>query len=120
MELRGILRENKEIQELLRNISEHLKCPNCGSLYDVSNVNYLGKIQAFYVLQLFCTRCGIPVFASVLVRDGRKRLITNPIPSELTKSDLIRISQAQISSDRVLEFANFMKNYNGSLSSLLK
>jgi C4-type Zn-finger protein len=104
---------------LLKNISEHLKCPNCGSAYDATNVHYLGRIQVFYVLQLFCERCGIPVFASVLIKDGRKSGVKQ-LFSELSKQDLLRISPDPVAADEVLDFQSFLKNYKGSLSDLIK
>jgi len=114
------MKEDREIEALLKNISEHLKCPNCGSHYDVDNVHYLGRMQVFYVLQLFCVRCGIPVFASVLVKDGRKKDKVFQIPSELTKVDLLRLANDPLDSNNVIDFQSFIKNHQGSLSDLLK
>jgi len=77
-------------------------------------------MQVFYVLQLFCIRCGIPVFASVLVKDGRKKELAKQIPFELTKQDLLRISPQRLQTDDVVEFSQFIQKHKGSLSDLIK
>jgi len=106
------LKENKEIKQLISHIANFMKCPNCGASYDVENVQYLGKIQVFYVVQLFCQRCSIPVFASVLIKESR-------IPSARFKKEKIKKDAKPISSDDLIDFHNFISKYEGDFKTLL-
>jgi len=90
-----------------------MKCPNCGADYDIENVQYLGRIQVFYVVQLFCERCSIPVFASVLVK---KSNIKFDLTNEETKS---KKGAKPISANEVIDFHSFISQHKGDLKTLL-
>ena len=107
------MKENKQIQNLIAHISHFMKCPNCGANYDVENVQYLGKIQVFYVVQLFCERCAIPVFASVLVKESKVSKDNHSLKLNNAKD------QKPISTDDIIDFHGLLANHDGDMKTLL-
>ena len=57
----------QQLEKLVANLQDVMRCPNCSSAYFLDDINYLGQMETMTFLHLRCHKCGTPVFASVAV-----------------------------------------------------
>src|SRR4030042_1041921 len=103
---------DRQFEQLVQNLQDVMRCPNCSSAYFLDDIHYLGQLDTMTFLHLRCHKCGTPVFASVAVAspDGtitdpevieeqiikRRRLDSKdtPIFRRVTHDDVLDVHQA--------------------------
>lgn len=63
---------DRQFEQLVQNLQDVMRCPNCSSVYFLEDIHYLGQLDTMTFLHLRCHKCSTPVFASVAVaaQDG--------------------------------------------------
>lgn len=111
---------DKGINELLRSLSQMMKCPRCGRKYQIQNMKFVGRVNAFYVLQFKCEHCNVPVMASILVSELNNLGKKLPRFSDLGEKDLLKfVNTPNIAADDVLDMHEFLKDFNGNFKELI-
>ena len=57
----------KALQELIKNLRVFYKCPSCTAEYTSDDIRFLGKVDQHCFMQLNCSKCSLPVLATVLL-----------------------------------------------------
>ncbi len=57
----------KALQELIKNLRVFYKCPSCSAEYSPDDIRFLGKVDQHCFMQLNCSKCSLPVLATVLL-----------------------------------------------------
>lgn len=100
--------DKKRFLDLLRNLQNIMKCPACGSLYNVEEMQFMGSQDGYFLLSLTCSKCSLPVWVNIFA-GGNSR----PTMSDLTITDLQLVSRGPVTADEVIEFHNSLKKFNG-------
>lgn len=111
-----------------------MRCPHCGKEYAVDDINLMGFNGQTYMLKMQCANCNLPVNASITVNEQnrvsqmpsvfginslnlpkRKIDITPPQTYKKAKSKEFK---KPISSNDVLDFHVFLKDFKGRLDNI--
>lgn len=96
---------------ILKSLTETMKCPKCGQAYDVNEVQFTQQLDGFCLLQLSCKECSLPVwinfFATNTKPELRIRYEQKPLPMENN------YNFEPITADEVIDFSNSIKTFNG-------
>lgn len=57
----------RALQELIKNLRVFYKCPSCSAEYETDDIRFLGKVDQHCFMQLNCSKCSLPVLATVLL-----------------------------------------------------
>jgi len=52
---------------LIKNLRVFYKCPSCSAEYKGEDIRFLGKVDQHCFMQLNCSKCSLPVLATVLL-----------------------------------------------------
>lgn len=107
-----------QLEELIRNIQNMIRCPNCGSSYKKEDIHFLGQLNKAVLVQMFCYVCKMPITATIVISG------TSPVSGIPNFKKLESVSdkniEEPISSDEILEMHNFLENFSGDFESLFK
>lgn len=107
--------DGNQFFELIKNIYTALKCPSCGEVYEIDEIQFLGQFDGLFLMQMTCSKCKLPVSVNFYAKERTKDIV-----SDLNIRDLKRISQEPITTNEVIEFHSKLKNFEGDLSKSLK
>lgn len=62
---------NKQFERLVSNLQGIMRCPHCSGSYDLTDIHYLGQMDAMTFLHMRCSACSTPVFASVALTNDQ-------------------------------------------------
>jgi transposase-like protein len=51
--------DEKKFLNLLKNLQSIMKCPSCGSVYEVSEMQFVGSQDGYFLLSLTCHDCNL-------------------------------------------------------------
>lgn len=102
--------DEKNFLNLLKNLQSVMSCPSCGSIYEVSEIQFLGKKDGYFLLSLTCNSCSLPVWLNFFAGKGHE---SNYISSDLTAKDSRLMAKSPISTSEVIDFHLFLKNFKG-------
>ncbi len=107
--------DEKKFLNLLKNLQKIMHCPSCGEIYEVSEIQFVGSQDGYFLLSMTCLSCSLPVWVSFF--SGNK----NPAASgELTAADFELLSKAPVSSAEVVDFHLYLKKFDGNFKKVLK
>ena|SRR3972149_4669020 len=106
--------DGSQFFELIKNIYTALKCPACGEVYEIEEIQFVGQFDGLFLLQLTCSKCKLPVSVNFYAKDKSKEIV-----SDLTMIDIKNISQEPISTDEVIDFHSDLKNFRGDIKKSL-
>jgi uncharacterized Zn finger protein len=111
--------DRQQLQELIRSIRALMRCPNCGSSYHTSSIRVLEEADMACLIHLECSRCGMPVLATIVARTERieqPKIITGIKEKDLDQRDKL----SPLTVDDVLNMHQFLQNFDGDFESLLE
>lgn len=117
--------DKKHIDELIRNIRDSIKCPNCGASYRASSIFILGEVKDTVLVQLECGFCKVPALASVTIKqqEANENNFEKPY-FETSGMSSFRESQnadlEKVTTDDVLDMHKFLKNFDGDFKKILE
>lgn len=106
--------DGNQFFELIKNIYTALKCPSCGEVYEIDEIQFVGQFDGLFLIQMTCSKCKLPVSVNIYAKDKSKEIV-----SDLNIKDLRNISREPISTNEVIEFHSSLKMFNGDLKKSL-
>lgn len=103
--------DGNQFFELIKNIYTALKCPACGEVYEIDEIQFVGQFDGLFLMQMTCSKCKLPVSVNFYAKERTKE-----IASDLSILDLKHISEEPISTDEVIKFHQTIRNFDGDLS----
>lgn len=101
--------DSRRFMELMKNLQSVMKCPACGSVYEQTELQFLGQQDSYFLLSMTCGKCSLPVWVNVFTGNGSVHM---PV-TDLSILDLELSSREPISKDEVIGFHRNIKNFNG-------
>lgn len=93
-----------------------MRCPSCGSVYEVREMHLVSSKDGHFLLSMNCSKCSLPVWVNVFA--GSKR--ASEIRSELTVNDLHLLDRDPISTEEVLAFSTYIRDFDGNFQAIFK
>jgi hypothetical protein len=115
--LLGEIVDEKKFLNLLKNLQSIMKCPSCGSVYEVSEMQFVGSQDGYFLLSLTCHDCNLPVWVNFFAGNNQS---SNYIAGDLTVSDFRLLSREAISSSEVIDFHLQLKKFDGNFKKAFK
>ena len=108
--------DEKKFINLFRSLQSVMRCPSCESVYEVSETQFVGSTDGYFLLSLNCAKCSLPVWVNVFTGNGAPK----ELYSDLTVNDLFLSGRGPIESDEVINFHDFLKKFDGDFRKILK
>ena len=112
-------------QKMIELLSLVLHCPVCGNKYNAENTNLIDRSEldrgddASLLVHTDCERCKSSVVFSISM-DGPE-IFSVGMVTDLTSADTAKFRNAeQITADEVLEFHNFLEQFDGDFIKTLR
>lgn len=106
--------DGKQFFELIKNIYTALKCPSCGEVYEIEEIQFVGQFDGLFLIQMTCSKCKLPVSVNFYAKENPKELI-----SDLKIHDLTRLPKEPISTNEVIDFHSSLKKFKGDFKGSL-
>lgn len=106
--------DGKQFFELIKNIYTALKCPSCGEVYDIEEIQFMGQFDGLFLIQMTCSKCKLPVSVNFYAKERSKEPM-----HDLSISDLKNISREPISTNEVIEFHKSLRKFKGSFKNIV-
>ncbi len=106
--------DGKQFFELIKNIYTALKCPACGEVYEIEEIQFIGQFDGLFLIQMTCSKCKLPVSVNFYAKENPKDFL-----SDLKIMDLKSIPREPISTNEVIDFHSSLKNFDGDLKNIL-
>lgn len=94
-----------------------MKCPSCGAVYEVSEMQFVGSQDGYFLLSMTCTKCSLPVWVNFFAGSNQRN---STIAGDLTVTDINLLLREPISSTEVIDFHLGLKNFNGDFKETFK
>ena len=95
--------------DLMKNLQSVMRCPACGALYDVNEIQFMGNQDGYLLLSMTCSKCNLPVWVNFFAGNpGQAKIIT-----DLTVADFELSTKPPITSNEVITFHNFLSGFKG-------
>jgi hypothetical protein len=107
--------DRKRFLDLLKNLQNIMRCPACGALYSVEEMQFMGNQDGYFLLSLTCTKCNLPVWVNFFAGNPEVRII-----SDLTITDMELSQKQPITVNEVIDFHSFIKGFSGDFKRYLK
>lgn len=93
---------------ILKTITETMKCPTCGHSYDLSEIQFINQFDGFCLVHLTCGSCKVPVWVNFFAGDKKPnfKIETQPMDESILFEE--------ITSDEILTFHEYLKGFNGN------
>jgi inorganic pyrophosphatase/exopolyphosphatase len=102
--------------DLMKNLQTIMKCPSCGALYDVNEIQFVGSQDGYFLLSMTCSKCALPVWVNFFAGSAASpKIIT-----DLTVSDFALADSEPISVNEVIDFHHFIGNFKGNFKRAFK
>jgi hypothetical protein len=92
-----------------------MKCPSCGALYTIDEMQFMGSQDGYFLLSMTCTKCSLPVWVNLFAGEAPLRPVT-----DLTIMDMDLSTREPICANEVIEFSAFVRGFNGNFRSAFK
>jgi hypothetical protein len=110
---------SQQLQVLLKNIQDMMKCPSCGASYGSGQIHFLGQMEATCLVQLDCLDCGLPVLAHFIVSDLYN--VGSRVVSDLSEVDLKKFMDMEpIQNDELIQAHEALTSFSGDLGELFR
>ncbi|MFH1749539.1 MAG: hypothetical protein ABH837_01430 [bacterium] len=108
---------DNDLRKLLKKLQFVMRCPNCGKPYHLEEISIRGFIDQNYFLNMDCSNCHIPVFATIAV-SGDSGGITEPrfegdFEENLSNKLPSQTELPPITNDEILNMHTFLEDFDG-------
>lgn len=107
--------DKKKFLDLLKNLQSIMRCPSCGAVYTVDEMQFMGSQDGYFLLSMTCTKCSLPVWVNFFAGEAPGRMIT-----DLTVTEMELAGRPAIEGNEVIEFHSFIRSFDGNFKSVLK
>lgn len=92
-----------------------MKCPSCGALYNVEEIQFVGNKDGYMLLSMTCSKCSLPVWVNFFAGSpSNMRAFT-----DLSVGDFDLTVRPAITVNEVIDFHHFLKKFNGDFKKAL-
>lgn len=105
---------SKQFMDFLKNLQK-IKCPSCGQAYKVEEIQFLGQVDGLFLLQMVCGGCDLLVSMNFMTTKSMSK--SGIIMSERSSEELLKVN-GQISADEIIEFHQFLNEFEGDFRKL--
>lgn len=74
--------KGKNLEKLVSNLKDVMRCPHCSNKYSLEDISYLGQLDSMTFLHMRCAGCKTPVFASIALGNEEGELFSTNISKE--------------------------------------
>jgi len=113
----GIDLDEKKFLDLLKNLQSIMRCPSCGEVYEVSEMQFVGSQEGYFLLSMTCTKCTLPVWVNFFA--GQKHSGMGG-QRDVTVRDLDLLSAPPIESAEIIDFHLFLKVFDGNFKKVFR
>lgn len=101
--------DRENFLDLMKNLQTVMKCPACGAIYDVNEIQFVGNQEGYFLLSMTCSKCSLPVWVNVFAGNkNQPRMI-----HDLAVSDIELSNREAIGTNEVIDFHCFLKTFKG-------
>ena len=107
--------DSSQFFDLIKNIYNVLKCPSCGEVYEINEIQFLGHFDGLLLMQLNCKKCKLPVSVNFYAADKAtttKRKFIEKMEDYSQKDP--------VSTDEVILFHKSLKKFEGNFKKLVR
>lgn len=101
-----------QFMELLKNLQKIMKCPSCGAIYKIEEIQFLGQVDGIFLLQMSCTKCHLLSWMNFMINKDRGK--NKYSFSELKSLNDDMAIKESISPDEILDFHGFLESFDGN------
>jgi hypothetical protein len=105
--------DKKKFLDLLKNLQSIMRCPSCGAIYSVDEMQYMGNQDGYFLLSMTCNKCSLPVWVNFFAGEAPLKAIT-----DLTITDMELSQKSSITHDEVIDFHTHISNFDGNFKKL--
>lgn len=110
---------SQQLQMLLKNIQDMMKCPSCGASYHSEQIHFLGQLDMTCLVQLDCVECNLPVLAHFVVSDLYQ--VGSRIVSDLSEADMKKFKRLEpVEGEEVLNAHERLTVFSGPIEGLFR
>jgi len=106
----------KHFLNLLKNLQNIMRCPSCGAVYSVEEMQFMGNQDGYFLLSMTCTSCNLPVWVNFFAGTAPGKALN----SDLGVYDYSLLDQPAITGNEVIDFHKFIKQFNGDFKRFIK
>lgn len=107
----------KKFMEFLKNIEKRIEnCPSCGAKYQIEEVQFLGQVDGFLLLQMSCKKCHLSVWESYIV--AKDSSVKQAFVQGSNKESFLEMPG--INADELINFHNFMEIFDGNFRKAIR
>lgn len=128
--------DTNNLRQLIKKLQLVMRCPSCGKRYNLDEIFLRGQMDHHYFLQMNCSNCRTPVFATIAISGNIEQFIdrlgTSIFPENETEimsgqtirfhtkaKDLTKAPTVKpITDDNILDFHQSLENFDGDFSKL--
>jgi len=92
-----------------------MRCPSCGAIYEVSEMQFMGSQDGYFLLSMTCRECSLPVWVNFFAGNNEK-----VIASDLTVTEVDILNREPISDNEVIDFHIGLKKFDGNFKKAFK
>lgn len=107
----------KQFMDLLKNLQKIMKCPSCGTTYQIEEIQFLGQVDGLLLLQMVCKNCELPVWMNFMANKD-SQIKKEFLISDLSKEDVEKDFGSDISSNELIDFHSFLDKFEGNLKDI--
>jgi hypothetical protein len=107
--------DEKKFFSLFKSLQGAMRCPSCDSTYAVSEMQFVGSQDGYFLLSMNCSKCSLPVWVNVFAGNNPTRSIVN----DLTIGDVRLAGRSPITTDEVINFSKYIRSFKGDLKKTL-
>jgi len=108
--------DEKRFLNLFKNLQSAMRCPSCGSVYEVSEMQFVGSKDGYFLLSMNCSKCSLPVWVNVFSGNNSGKASAK----DLTINDIRFTDMEPISANEVVEFSQYISSFTGDFKKILK
>ena len=107
--------DTNQIRQIIKSLNIVLRCPRCGKKFSPEEIFLKNSVGSTYFLQLNCSGCQNPVYASITLSGNMVPQITPQKPNTIEPTS----KKSPITSDDIIEMHEFLKNFKGRISDII-
>jgi len=107
--------DRKKFLNLLKNLQSIMRCPACGAIYTVEEIQYMGSQDGYFLLSMTCSKCSLPVWVNFFAGGTQAAPVT-----DLTIYDFELSQRPAINQNEVIEFHRMIHSFDGNFKKALK
>lgn len=107
---------NKQFFELIKSLYAALKCPGCGEVYDIEEIQFLGHMNGLFLMQMTCKKCKLPISLNFCFKNEKEPLV------DLSPAEIKALEEGwkRIDANEVIDFHSQLKSFRGDLAKTLR